>query len=85
MSEIVWHQLHYIFPEMDESLDKLDDEKEDKRKELFSQQMRAATRNIHNTSDALVNAKLGVTMSDDSVWAEGWFQFFAYQYCIYNF
>ena len=37
----------------------------------YSQQMRAATRNIHNVSDALVNAKLGVTMSDDSVWAEG--------------
>ena len=26
---------------------------------------------VHDTSDALVNAKLGVTMSDDSVWAEG--------------
>jgi len=61
---------------MDESLDKVDDEKEDKRKELFSQQMRAATRNIHNTSDALVNAKLGVTMSDDSVWAEGLLVFY---------
>ena len=40
-------------------------------KQLFSQRMRAATKNIHNTSDAMVNAKLGVTMSDDAVWAEG--------------
>ena len=39
--------------------------------QLFSQRMRAATKNIHNTSDAMVNAKLGVTMSDDAVWAEG--------------
>jgi len=51
--------------------EKVEDEKDDKRKELFSQKMRAATRNIHNKSDALVNAKLGVTMSDDNVWAEG--------------
>ena len=51
--------------------EKVFDEKDDVRKELFSQKMRAATRNIHNKSDALVNAKLGVTMSDDNVWAEG--------------
>jgi len=43
---------------------------------LFTQQMRKATRNIHNTSDALVNAKLGVTMTDDSVWAEGLLVFY---------
>ena len=30
-----------------------------------------STKQVHDTSDALVNAKLGVTMSDDSVWAEG--------------
>ena len=48
-----------------------EDEKNDAGKELFSQRMRAATRNIHNKSDALVNAKLGATMSDDNVWAEG--------------
>ena len=48
-----------------------EDEKNDAGKELISQRMRAATRNIHNTSDALVNAKLGATMSDDNVWAEG--------------
>jgi len=56
--------------------EKEEDEKDDKRKELFSQRMRAATRNIHNKSDALVNAKLGVTMSDDSVWAEGLLVFY---------
>lgn len=56
--------------------EKVEDEKDDKRKELFSQRMRAATRNIHNTSDAMVNAKLGVTMSDDSVWAEGLLVFY---------
>jgi len=56
--------------------EKVEDEKDDKRKELFSQKMRAATRNIHNKSDALVNAKLGVTMSDDNVWAEGLLVFY---------
>merc|ERR1719315_194370 len=56
--------------------EKVFDEKDDVRKELFSQRMRAATRNIHNTSDTLVNAKLGVTMSDDSVWAEGLLVFY---------
>jgi hypothetical protein len=33
--------------------------------------MREATRTIHNRSDALVNAKLGFTLTDDAVWAEG--------------
>ena len=37
----------------------------------FTKAMRARSRGIHDTSDALVNAKLGITMSDDSVWAEG--------------
>lgn len=45
-------------------------------KGLFTQQMRKVTRNIHDTSDALVNAKLGVTMTDDSVWAEGLLVFY---------
>ena len=44
--------------------------------ELFTVRMRHATRAIHNTSDALVNAKLGITMSDDSVWAEGLLVFY---------
>jgi hypothetical protein len=39
--------------------------------------MREVTRTIHNRSDALVNAKLGITLSDDSVWAEGRFDFFS--------
>jgi len=46
------------------------------KRTLFTQQMRAVTRNIHNISDHLVNAKLGVTMSDDSVWAEGLLVFY---------
>ena len=57
--------------EQENTDEKVEDENDDKRKELFSQRMRAATRNIHSRSDALVNAKLGVTMSDDNVWAEG--------------
>ena len=40
-------------------------------KKVFSQEMREITRSIHNKSDTMVNAKLGITMSDDSVWAEG--------------
>jgi len=56
--------------------EKVQDEKEEKRKELFSQKLRAATRSIHDKSDALVNAKLGVTMSDDNVWAEGLLVFY---------
>lgn len=59
-----------------ENDEKVEDEKDDKRSELFSQRMRSATRNIHNKSDALVNAKLGVTMSDDNVWAEGLLVFY---------
>lgn len=45
-------------------------------KKLFSQEMREVTRTIHNRSDALVNAKLGITLSDDSVWAEGLLVFY---------
>merc|ERR1712025_75049 len=45
-------------------------------KVLFSVQLRKATKNIHDVSDALVNAKLGVTISDDSVWAEGLLVFY---------
>jgi len=45
-------------------------------KKLFSQEMREITRSIHNKSDTMVNAKLGVTMSDDSVWAEGLMVFY---------
>jgi len=48
----------------------------DKPRPVFTQQMREITRSVHNTSDALVNAKLGVTMSDDSVWAEGLLVFY---------
>ena len=45
-------------------------------KVLFSVQLRKATQTIHDVSDALVNAKLGVTISDDSVWAEGLLVFY---------
>ena len=45
-------------------------------KQLFSVQLRKATKNIHDVSDALVNAKLGVTINDDSVWAEGLLVFY---------
>ncbi|XP_053643159.1 heme oxygenase 1 [Cherax quadricarinatus] len=37
----------------------------------FTKQMRNATREIHSVSDALINAKLGIAMSEDRVWAEG--------------
>ena len=47
-----------------------------KEKELFSVQLRKATKNIHDVSDTLVNAKLGVTINDDSVWAEGLLVFY---------
>jgi len=45
-------------------------------KKLFTQEMREVTRNVHEISDKLVNAKLGVTMSDDGVWAEGLLVFY---------
>jgi len=66
-----------VVTEMSETVNLKEGEKaKDAERQLFSQQMRAATRNIHNVSDALVNAKLGVTMSDDSVWAEGLLVFY---------
>ncbi|XP_059479563.1 heme oxygenase 1 [Neocloeon triangulifer] len=37
----------------------------------FIQEMREATRDVHDLSDKLVNAKLMFAMSDNSVWAEG--------------
>ncbi|KAG8222830.1 hypothetical protein J437_LFUL005036 [Ladona fulva] len=37
----------------------------------FTKQMRKATREIHDLSDALVNAKLAFALSDFDVWAEG--------------
>jgi len=51
---------------------------EEEKKKDFTQtmRMRSATRKVHDTSDALVNAKLGATMSDDSVWAEGLLVFY---------
>jgi len=49
---------------------------EESAQKLFSQEMREITRSIHNKSDTMVNAKLGVTMSDDSVWAEGLLVFY---------
>lgn len=51
-------------------------EEVDNGNELFSVQLRKATKSIHDLSDALVNAKLGVTISDDSVWAEGLLVFY---------
>jgi len=37
----------------------------------FTKRMRKATQSIHNISDALVNMKLGLTLSDETVWSEG--------------
>lgn len=37
----------------------------------FTKEMRVATRDIHNVSDALVNAKLAFALYDSGVWAEG--------------
>ncbi|XP_065078986.1 heme oxygenase 1 [Ochlerotatus camptorhynchus] len=37
----------------------------------FTKEMRVATRDIHNVSDALVNAKLAFALYDSAVWAEG--------------
>lgn len=49
--------------------------------ELFTKQMRKATLDIHQISDAMVNAKLGFALSDSSVWADGllvFYEVFAY-------
>lgn len=43
---------------------------------LFTQEMREATKSIHNMSDALVNIKLGVSISNPEVWAEGLMVFY---------
>jgi len=37
----------------------------------FVKQMKKATQQIHDLSDAMINAKLGIAMTDDKVWAEG--------------
>ena len=37
----------------------------------FCRRMRDATKAIHDTSDKLVNLKLGLSMSNDMVWANG--------------
>ena len=37
----------------------------------LARRLRDATKEIHDTSDKLVNLKLGVAMSDDKVWANG--------------
>ncbi len=42
----------------------------------MSKLMREATRSVHTLSDALVNAKLGVALTDDAVWAEGLLVFY---------
>ncbi|KAK7078857.1 heme oxygenase (decycling) 1 [Halocaridina rubra] len=42
----------------------------------FTKQMRIVTREIHNVSDGLINAKLGIAMSEDRVWAEGLLVFY---------
>lgn len=47
----------------------------------FTKQMRVATREIHNISDNLINAKLGIAMMSDRVWAEGLLIFYeVFQY-----
>ena len=37
----------------------------------FARRLRDASKEIHDTSDKLVNLKLGVSMSDEKVWANG--------------
>ncbi|XP_011299145.1 heme oxygenase [Fopius arisanus] len=44
--------------------------------DTFCKQMRAATREIHAVSDALVNAKLAFGLQDDKVWADGLLVFY---------
>nr|XP_029708033.1 uncharacterized protein LOC115254550 [Aedes albopictus] len=41
------------------------------KKMSFTKEMRVVTRDIHNVSDALVNAKLAFALYDSAVWAEG--------------
>ncbi len=42
----------------------------------FTKQLRNATKSVHDTSDKLVNLKLGVALSEDTVWAEGLLVFY---------
>lgn len=42
----------------------------------FTKQMKKATQQIHDLSDAMINAKLGIAMTDDKVWAEGLLYFY---------
>jgi len=51
-------------------------EKNKQKQQPLSQELRVATRAIHDLSDTLVNLKLGVAMSEDSVWAEGLLVFY---------
>ncbi|XP_045454963.1 heme oxygenase 1 [Melitaea cinxia] len=44
--------------------------------ELFTTRMRKATRSIHSLSDALVNAKFALSLSDETVWGGGLFVFY---------
>lgn len=42
----------------------------------FSKEMRKVTRDVHDLSDALVNAKLVLAMSDTNIWIEGLLVFY---------
>ncbi|KAJ1522380.1 hypothetical protein ONE63_002669 [Megalurothrips usitatus] len=42
----------------------------------FNREMRKATRDVHAVSDALVNGKLALALSDNSVWADGLLVFY---------
>ncbi|XP_015118582.1 heme oxygenase [Diachasma alloeum] len=44
--------------------------------DTFCKQMRAATRQIHAVSDAVVNAKLAFSVQNDRVWADGLLVFY---------
>ncbi|KAL4716747.1 hypothetical protein ACJJTC_001903 [Scirpophaga incertulas] len=44
--------------------------------ELFTTEVRKATRKIHSVSDALVNAKFAISLRDETVWAGGLFVFY---------
>nr|XP_026497816.1 heme oxygenase 1 [Vanessa tameamea] len=43
---------------------------------LFTTRVRKATRTIHSVSDALVNAKFAISLSDETVWGGGLFVFY---------
>ncbi|ODM95621.1 Heme oxygenase 1 [Orchesella cincta] len=58
------------------STDDEDNDPDEDDEVLFTIKMRQATRKVHNVSDALVNAKLGIAMSDEKVWAEGLLVFY---------